>query len=95
MIARACFRRVHRITSGKPGRLCASSWEREFICGRCGWLSKPFISVDASNCEKSSLNCTNLSASHCKPPVVTAARECRSFRLTYLTHFEYTRGMRR
>ncbi len=43
MIARACFRRAHRITSGKPGRPHASSWEGELICGRRGWLSKSFI----------------------------------------------------
>ena len=52
MIARACFRSAHRITSGKPGRPSASSWERELICGRRGWLSKPFISVDASKLRK-------------------------------------------
>ena len=66
MIACACFRRAHRITSGKPGRPQASSWERELICGRRGWLSKSFISFDASKLQKSSVNCTNLSASHCR-----------------------------
>ncbi|PYL83701.1 MAG: hypothetical protein DMF23_08605 [Verrucomicrobia bacterium] len=52
MIERACFRRAHRITSGKPGPPRASGWERELICGRRGGLSKPFISFHASKCEK-------------------------------------------
>jgi hypothetical protein len=45
MIARACFRRARRITHGKPGRPRASTWERDLICGRPGWLGKPFISM--------------------------------------------------
>jgi hypothetical protein len=46
MIARA-----HRITSGNPGRPHASSWERELICGRRGWLSKSFILLTHQNCK--------------------------------------------
>src|SRR6266513_2753656 len=58
MIARACFRRVRRITPGKPGRPRASTWERDSICGRPGWLGKPFISLTHQGDENSSVGCT-------------------------------------
>src|SRR6266513_4108402 len=58
MIARACFRRARRITPGKPGRPRASTWERDSICGRPGWLGKPFISLTHQGDENSSVGCT-------------------------------------
>jgi len=36
----------------------ASSWERELICGRRGWLSKPFISLTHLDDENSLVDCT-------------------------------------
>jgi len=59
MIARACFRRARRITPGKPGRPRASTWQNApLICGRPGWLGKPFISMAHQADENSSVGCT-------------------------------------
>jgi hypothetical protein len=59
MIARACFRRVRRITpENRAARARQPGKNAPLICRRPGWLDKPFISMTHQGDENSSVGCT-------------------------------------